>query len=264
MSIEGERAKRRFLRPVEVGTRENEDFHAFVDGVAAQLDDPGIDRNDVVRSVLAGLYGVSENEPDAARRLVWHSCDPRNATLEPEYYRDIDHEKYAPLKPLHWLWLMFDRSPVGRNLHLGVLFRRMLAHRLFRRCGKNVKIFHDVELTYGYNLEVGDNVVIHRNVLLDDRGGLAIGNHVSISDYANVYTHDHAVTDIGDITMKPVRIGDGARITYHATVLAGAHVGEDAIVGAHGLLRKPLADHQVAGGVPAKVIAEKPHPGKSV
>jgi acetyltransferase-like isoleucine patch superfamily enzyme len=140
----------------------------------------------------------------------------------------------------------------------------MLAKRLFARCGENVKIFHDVEISYGYNLEVGNNVVIHRNVLLDDRGGLVIGNNVSISDYANIYTHDHAVTNIGHITMKRTTIGDGARVTYHATVLAGANVGADAIVGAHGLLRKPLGDHEIAGGVPAKLLATKPHQGESV
>jgi acetyltransferase-like isoleucine patch superfamily enzyme len=261
MSIERERAERRFLRPVGVGPEAAAAYERFVADVAARLDG---DRDEAVAEVLRGLYGLRPgDEADPARAPLWHACDPRHATLEPEYYRDIDQARYAPLKPLHWLWVMFDRSPVGRNLHLGVLFRRMLAQRLFKRCGKNVKIFHDVEFTYGYNLEVGDNVVIHRGVLLDDRGGLVIGNHVSISDYANVYTHDHDVLDIGHITMKPVRIGDGARITYHATVLC-VDVGEDAIVASHGLARKPVGAHQIAGGVPAKVIGEKPRPGKSV
>lgn len=262
MSIERERAERRFLRPVGVGDAAVAAYDGFVTDVAARLDKG--DRNDAVAEILRGLYGLKpDDERDPVRAVLWHACDPGNATLEPEYYRDVDKARYGPLKPLHWLWMMFDRSAVGRNLHLGVLFRRMLAQRLFKRCGKNVKIFHDVEFTYGYNLEVGDNVVIHRGTLLDDRGGLVIGNNVSISDYANVYTHDHDVMDIGHITMRPVTIGNGARITYHATVLC-VDVGEDAIVASHGLLRKPIGPHQIAGGVPAKVIGEKPKPGKSV
>jgi acetyltransferase-like isoleucine patch superfamily enzyme len=262
MSIERERAERRFLRPVGVGDAEAAAYEKLVADVAARLDKG--DRDEAVAGILRGLYGLRPgDEGDPLRAALWHSCDPRHATLEPEYYRDVDKARYGPLKPLHWLWVMFDRSPVGRNLHLGVIFRRMLAQRLFRRCGKNVKIFHDVEFTYGYNLEVGDNVVIHRGVLLDDRGGLVIGNNVSISDYANVYTHDHDILDIGHIVMRPVRIGDGARVTYHATVLC-VDVGEDAIVASHGLLRKPLGPHEIAGGVPAKVIGEKPKPGKSV
>jgi acetyltransferase-like isoleucine patch superfamily enzyme len=257
-SVEEERALRRFLRPVGVGDAAHDAYDEWVATVAQLLDDPSLDRNDVVRDVLDELYGHPRSS------VVQYTLDPRHATLEPEYYRDIDGEKYEPLKPLHWLWIMFDRSPIGRNLHLGVLFRRMLAQRLFRKCGKNVKIFHDVEFTYGYNLEVGDNVVIHRGVLMDDRGGIIIGNNVSISDYANLYSHDHSIVDIGDISMTALRIGDGARITYHATVLAGAHVGEDAIVASHGLLRRAIGPHTIAGGVPAKVIGTKPEPGKSV
>ena len=123
-SVEGERDKRRarrFLRAVTVGDAARNAYQEFVDSVGARLDDPSKDRNDVVRDVLTGLY----NNP--AHPVAAFSMDPRNATLEPEYYRDIDVDRYAPLKPLHWLWIMFDRSPVGRNLHLGVLFRRMLA-----------------------------------------------------------------------------------------------------------------------------------------
>ncbi len=265
-TVGSDRADRRFLRPVGVGDAEAE-YERFVADVAAALDDPAQDRNDVVRDVLHGIYGIYGIDPDPqdpGRRALLLSLDPRHATLEPEYYKDIDGARYEPLKPLHWLWIQFDLSPLGRNLHLGVLFRRMLAERVFSSCGHNVKIFHGVEITYGYNLEVGDDVVIHRCVLLDDRGGLKIGNRVSISDYANIYTHDHHVLDIGHIAMKPTTIGDGARITYHATVLAGAHVGEDAIVGAHGLLRKPLEAHAIAGGVPAKPLGVKHHPGKSV
>ena len=55
-----------------------------------------------------------------------HSFDPRNASLEPEYYGDVDGQKYAERKPLIWFWMMFDRSPVGINHWLG-----------FRVVGKN-------------------------------------------------------------------------------------------------------------------------------
>src|SRR5262249_56364444 len=35
--------------------------------------------------------------------------DARNASLEPEYYGDVDAKKYAERKPLIWFWMMFDR-----------------------------------------------------------------------------------------------------------------------------------------------------------
>ena len=79
------------------------------------------------------------------------------------------------MKPLTWLWIMFDRSPLGQNAWLGHRLRRLLAERVFKRCGKNVKIWHLVEFSYGYNLSVGDDVVVHRGVLLDDAGRSSSG-----------------------------------------------------------------------------------------
>ena len=82
-----------------------------------------------------------------------------------------------------------------------------------------------MEFSFGYNLEVGDDVVVHRNVLLDDRGGITLGNRVSISDYANIYSHTHSIVDQKDVTNARTVLEDDVRITYHATVLAGVRVG---------------------------------------
>jgi hypothetical protein len=62
--------------------------------------------------------------------------DPRNVTLEPEYYEELDLERYAPRKPLIWLWEMFDRSPLGENVALGIRFRRILAKHVFGAAGR--------------------------------------------------------------------------------------------------------------------------------
>ena len=135
---------------------------------------------------------------------------------------------------------MFDHSPAGRNVRLGTQVRAMLAARVFKRCGKNVRIFHEVEFSFGYNLSVGDGVTIHRNVLIDDRGEVVLGNDVSISDYANIYSHSHAVEDIQDVTLGRTVIGDRARVTYHAVVLSGITVEADALVGSMGLASRSV------------------------
>ena len=56
-------------------------------------------------------------------QVLVHSFDPRNTTLEPEYYGDVDAAKYAERKPLIWFWMMFDRSPAGLNHWLGYRVR---------------------------------------------------------------------------------------------------------------------------------------------
>jgi hypothetical protein len=99
--------------------------------------------------------------------------------------------------------------------------RRLLAPLIFRRCGENFKCFQHVEFSFGYNMEVGDDVVVHRHVLLDDRGGIVLGDRVSISDYANVYSHTHSIVEQSDVTNVTTVLGDGVRVTYHATVPRG-------------------------------------------
>ena len=174
------------------------------------------------------------------------NLDPRNITMEPEYYVEVDTERYYRVTPLLWLWQMFDKSPLGHNVHLALRFRRLLAQHIFKRCGRNFKCFNFVEFSAGYNLEVGNDVVVHRHVLLDDRGGIILGDRVSISDYANIYSHTHSIVDQRNVTLAPTVLEDDVRITYHATVLAGVAVGRNAMGGRQGRRdpRRPAISRQ--------------------
>lgn len=247
------------------------DFSEFLETLYTDLTSGRRDPNDVVRETLYQIYfGISVkgegdhigNIPNVrklapAARAVMHSFDPRNVTTEPEYYSEIDSVAYLERKPITWLWQMFDRSPLGQNALLGHRFRRMLAPLVFRRVGENFKCWHNVEWSFGYNLSFGDNVVVHRHVLLDDRGVIEIGNNVSISDYANIYSHTHDIEDITKVYNRATRIGDGARITYHATVLAGVQVGEHALVGTGAVATGDVEPYHIKVGVPAKTVKVK-------
>ena len=254
------------LRQFSVGPAGEDVYPRLVAELAQRFDDPKLDRNVVAREALALLYlgtpvdferELSDPAVPLARKALIASFDPRNATLEAEYYKEIDLAKWAKVKPLLWFWQMFDHSPVGRNVRLGTQMRAMLAERVFRKCGKGVRIFHEVELSFGYNLTVGDGVTIHRNVLIDDRGEVIIGNDASISDYANIYSHSHAVEDIHDVGLHKTVIGDRARITYHSVILSGVVVEKDAIVGSMGVASKPVPPGTIVGGIPAKPIGQK-------
>ena len=210
----------------------------------------------------AGSWESAVNDPalPLATRLALASTDPRNVTLEPEYYSECDDKRFQVVKPLLWLWYSFDRTVAGgQNVWLGVMLRRILATHIFRKCGENFKRFQFTELSFGYNMEVGDNVVVHRHVLLDDRGGITLGNNVSISDYANIYSHTHSIVEQKDVTNARTVIDDGVRITYHATVLAGVHVAEQGMVGAMALATKDVRPYHVYVGIPAKSVRVKPN-----
>lgn len=246
------------------------DFNGFLEELESALIRGRSDPNEVVRDTLCQIYfgfsplgakgdvtGQEFQRLPSATRAVVHSFDPRNVTTEPEHYADIDVRLYSERKPYIWLWQMFDRSPLGQNALLGHRLRRMLAPLIFRRVGENFKCWHFVEWSYGYNLSFGDNVVVHRHVLLDDRGGIEIGNDVSISDYANIYSHSHDIDDIKKVSNRITRIGDSVRITYHATVLAGVQIGEHAMIGTGAVVTRNIEPYHIALGIPAKTVKVK-------
>ncbi len=159
------------------------------------------------------------------------SLDPANVTLEAEYFADTDRDRFARRKPLLWFWKMFDRSPIGLNHWLGLRFRCMLARHIFDHLGTGVKIYHGVDLTFGYNLSIGDGAIIRQGALLNDRGGLKIGDGAVIGSFSRIFSHSHAPADFEKVTMLPTIIGARARIASHAIVLAGHNVAEGEAVG---------------------------------
>ena len=243
--------------------------HEWLDQLEADLDAPGADWYRICRETLFQLWypGAGDYQALLANprtpvptRAALLALDPTHVTLEPEYYAEVDAEKFARVKPLLWLWYSFDRTPLGaQNVDLGVRFRRVLATKIFARCGRNFKCFQHVEFSFGYNMEVGDDVVIHRHVLLDDRGGLTLGNRVSVSDYANIYSHTHSIVDQKDVTDARTVLEDDVRITYHATVLAGVKVGVNGMVGALAVATKNVRPYHVYVGIPAKSVRVKPN-----
>ncbi len=265
-----------FLPLRKIPSRPNEAMAAaWIERLGAELAATDADRALICRRTLAEIAypvyaanwetAVNDERLPLATRLALAALDPRNVTLEPEYYAECDDARFQPVKPLLWLWYSFDRTPLGgQNVELGVRFRRLLAPLIFKRCGENFKSFQHVEFSFGYNMEVGDNVVVHRHVLLDDRGGIVMGNNVSVSDYANIYSHTHSIVDQRDVTNATTVLDDGVRVTYHATVLAGVRVHEQGMVGAVAVATKDVGPYHVNVGIPAKSVRVKPNaPGEA-
>jgi galactoside O-acetyltransferase len=260
------------LRPLRALTRTPNALvaEAWLEQLADELKRPTADRADICRRTLAELSypeyadnwetAVEDESLPLATRAALLSLDPRNITLEPEYYAECDDARFQRVKPLLWLWYSFDRTALGgQNVDVAVRLRRLLAPLIFKRVGDNFKCFQFVEFSFGYNLDVGNDVVVHRHVLLDDRGGIVLGNRVSISDYANIYSHTHSIVDQKDVTDLETVLEDDVRITYHATVLAGVRVGRNAMVGAVAVATKDVRAFHVNVGIPAKSVRVKPN-----
>jgi acetyltransferase-like isoleucine patch superfamily enzyme len=249
----------RWLKPVTIPVEAGRAFNRFAGELAERLDDPGTDRNELVRDLLAQVHFgrrycelPKDDHAPIGIKMALLNLDPRNVTFEAEHYNACEPEKFAAVKPLLWLWKSLDQTPIGLNPDLGVPVRRVLAERIFKRCGKNFKAWQNVEFSVGYNLEVGDDVVMHRHVFVDDIGGVEIRDGASLSDFVNVYSHTHDIHDPRHVILRKTVIGRGARLTYHSTVLAGTFVSDDAMLGTYALATRDVPPHAVSLGIPAK------------
>ncbi|WP_188961852.1 acyltransferase [Deinococcus aquiradiocola] len=247
-----------WLKPVDIDPHAQSSYAAFFADLEARLRDPATDRPALVRDTLAqAMYARTYEALLADAPIAALNLDSRNVTFEAEYYMATDQERFQQVKPLLWLWKNIDLTPLGHNPVFGIPLRRVLAGHVFRSVGQDFKCWQNVEFSVGYNMEVGNDVVVHRNVLLDDIGGIELHDGASVSDYVNIYSHTHSVLDGPDVTLRRTVIGRGARLTYHSTILAGSVVSDDAMLATHALLRGDIPPQGIAMGLPARVTRQK-------
>jgi acetyltransferase-like isoleucine patch superfamily enzyme len=143
----------------------------------------------------------------------------------------------------------------GNQLRSKYLSTRM------KRAGKNFHVMAGCRFRSMENLEVGDNVNIGFDNFLQAKGGLRIGNNVSLAPGVKIWSTNHdyddpdrPVSDQGH-TNKPVVIGDNVFIASNAFILPGTHLPEGCIVSAGSVVGgKPYRPFSVLAGNPARVI----------
>jgi maltose O-acetyltransferase len=105
---------------------------------------------------------------------------------------------------------------------------------------------------------IGNHSVINAGCHLDGRGGLVIGDNVSVSPGVWIITDEHDINDpLFPEVLAPVRIEDHAFIGAKAMVLPGVTIGRGAVVGAGAVVTRDVAPLQVVAGVPARPISER-------
>ncbi len=113
------------------------------------------------------------------------------------------------------------------------------------------------QFNFGQNLEVGSDVFLNRNVFLDSKGGIELGDGVGLGENVAVFTHTHSESVHRERTYGKVTIGAYAKIYSNSMILPGISVGEQAIVAAKSMVVHDVAPNAVVAGIPAKVIRER-------
>lgn len=220
----------------------------------------------IVQEVLADLFGdwsayeryrAGESLPPLTQTRI-AGYNPENAFIESERWAEQDLTALREAKCLQYLWRGFDLSPMSNNIAFALPFRQMLANHLFAEAGDGLRLFGGIKIQCGHNITMGDDVVVHNDVLLDDRGELVIGDRVSIADRSHLHTHNHDTIDQANVTCYRTILDDDVRLGYNTMIDAGCQIGTNALVGASSMVRGDVPAHHIAVGSPAKTVKIKP------
>lgn len=108
------------------------------------------------------------------------------------------------------------------------------------------------------NFMLGNGSVINQNCRMDNRGGITIGDNVSISADVIVLTADHDPNSpTFEGRMRPVTIQDLAFVGTRAMILPGITVGKGGVVAAGSVVTKDVQPFTIVAGVPAKPIGTR-------
>ncbi len=154
----------------------------------------------------------------------------------------------------------FESAGRGGSVGRGVQIHAGLTVHL----GERVAIREGCFLGGGGTLRIGDRTAINADCILTALEHIEIGSDVMLAPRVYVLDVDHAFSDRAQPISKqgykiaPVYIGDGVWIGAGAVITRGVTIGEGAIVGANSVVTRDVPPYTIVGGIPAKVIKERP------
>ena len=126
------------------------------------------------------------------------------------------------------------------------------------KIGKGTFLSKDIYYFAPNRFSIGQFSHINRGCLIDARGGIIIGDSVSISHNVKIVTggHDYQSKSFS-YKAKPIIIDNYVWIGIGAIILQGVHLGEGAVICAGAVVCKDVESYQVVAGVPARKIGDR-------
>lgn len=137
-------------------------------------------------------------------------------------------------------------------------FRRAVYKAFGMKIGKGSRIMMKTVVMCPSGIIIGENSIINEYCHLDGRGGLEIGNNVSISLRSVILTASHSKSgsDFAYRTGKVV-IEDNVWLGAGAMILDRSHLKYASIVSAGSVVKGVCEADSVYAGVPAKCISKR-------
>lgn len=116
----------------------------------------------------------------------------------------------------------------------------------------------------GASLKIGDRVSIGHGAGLAATSSIVLEDDVVLAPMVMIMDTDFHDADsmASDGKASPVIIEAGARIGANSVLLKGTHVGKNAVIAPGSVVSGTVVAGTAVGGVPARVLREKKHPGR--
>lgn len=140
---------------------------------------------------------------------------------------------------------------------ISITIRGFLLRVFLKKAGTNFTVDSGVTLSHSYNIEVGNNVYLAKNVWINAGGGLIVGDNVKIGPMTIISTGQHVFLNhklLNESIRKKVEIGSDTWIAGNVTITDGIKIGSGVLVGAGSVVTKDIPDNSIVVGVPARVI----------
>ena len=135
---------------------------------------------------------------------------------------------------------------------------RQAAGELFGRCGKGLCLKPPFQCDFGYNICIGDNVLINYYCVFLDAAPITIGDNCFIGPMTGLYTVNHPLEpdrrNAGFVYGRPITLENNVWIGGSTTILSGVTIGENSVIGAGSVVTRDIPPNVIAAGNPARVI----------
>lgn len=152
------------------------------------------------------------------------------------------------LRPLVWLLAVLQPD-------VDALSARRSLKRLGAASGATLR--RNVQIMHPEKLRLGRNVLLNHNVHISAGGGVTIGDDVVIGPGVMILTTNHVGPNyFGSIEHEPISIGSNVWLGAGCIVLAGVTIADGVMVGAGAVVTKDLKEPGRYLGVPARLHVE--------
>lgn len=157
--------------------------------------------------------------------------------------------QYGDALKMGWMNSIRGKLHIEMNTSSNMVIGKFLMSRgpLYLKCTDNAQ------------LVIGDRCFFNNNCSVTCSERVEIGNNCMFANNLVIVDHDHRITGSlieGNLTAKPVIIGDNVWIGANVTILKGVTIGDGAVIAAGAVINENVPPHSMAGGVPARLLKQ--------